>query len=297
MTDLAPFSRRQFLSLVSLGAAALLPLPVLAQDDVPARTVNIPPSLMLHSRESREHFMGDVMAGIAQRGWEAITYLDYLQRAQTGLSVENTVLISIDDISCAAGNLSFEYFQRMYGWVRDGGGVATFGVITEPDKPQDEARWDILAGWVAEGFELATHTSNHLPFNAAEGGQRPDFSQADFTYEIADSARMIEQKMAERGLDYQVRTLITPFGSGWDRESASVYEGVRAACLEAGISFVVGIVDGRDPLPTATLSEPDALAYVGRTPPGYPTNAEGVRTLDAPLTLAYLEGWIKQWHA
>lgn len=276
--------------------AALLPLPSQAAQTADA-AVNIPPGLMLHSRESRYRFLTDLMAGIDARGWQTITHLEYLARAQSGDSIDDTLLISIDDITCIHGNPSFEYFQRMYDWISAAGGTATFGVITRPDFDQDESKWDIVAGWVENGFELATHTSNHLPFNEPSGIQRRDWSQDDFNREIVDSAQLIEQKLRERGLDYKVRTLITPYGSGWNRDAGTVFEKVRLACLEAGITFVVGIVDGRDPLPVSTFDDPDALLYVGRTPPGYIPNSEGGQTLDAALTLAYLDSWIARWHS
>lgn len=294
-----PLSRRQFLSLLPLGMAALLPLSSLSAQS-PAQTtqaaVNIPPSLMLHSRESRYRFLMDLMAGIEARGWQTITYLEYLARAQNGDNLDDTALISIDDVSCIHGNPSFEYFQRMHDWIYAQGGTATFGVITRPDFDQDEAKWDILAGWVENGFELATHTANHVPFNEPDGRERRDMSQDAFNLEIVASARMIEDRMRARGLDYKVRTLITPYGSGWNRDTGTVFEKVRLACLEAGITFVVGIVDGRDPLPAAAFDDLDALLYTGRTPPGYIPNSEGGQTLDAALTLDYLDGWVARWH-
>lgn len=284
-------SRRNFLQMgVALGAATILPPRIIAQEDAPD-TVLIPPSIMLHSRESRYTFLTTLMAGINERGWETITYQEYLRRAVEGESLDGTILISIDDIEGVRGNPSLEYFNRIAEWIGEAGGTATFGVITQPEMEHDEASWDVIANWARDGFELATHTATHPTFNAPDTSPRHDFDQGDMDYQIVESARMIEGKMADRDIDITVQTLITPFGSGWNRETFAIHPGIVTACETAGIRFVVGIVDGRDALPRADFESDDAVIYTGRTPPGYlPDNGEG-RALDADLTLGYISGW------
>lgn len=291
MSSSPHLSRRQFLTLLSLGVGAAVPIPTFAQ--TPPPSIPIPPSLMLHSRESREGFMTGLMTGIREQGWQAITYLEYLRRVAAEESVENTVLISIDDIACTVDNLSFDYFVRMYDWVNEAGGKATFALITRPDLVQDDAKWDVVASWVENGFELATHTASHQTFNAPDTSQRLDFDAADFSRQIVDSAALIQEKLGERSIDYQVKTLITPFGSGWNRQTMAIHEGVQTACKAAGIKVVVGIVDGREPLPAADFTHDEAVLYVGRTPPGYVTQPDGTQTLTLQRTLYYLEHWAK----
>ncbi len=291
-------SRRRFLWWMALvGAAGVMQLPTAAQSDDEATAplpVVVPPCLMLHSRESREGFIDGLMKGIAARDWNTITYAEYFRRARAGESVDGCVIISIDDITGAADNLSFDYFARMKTWIERAGGTAVFGVITAPDKAQDPARWDAMAQWVRDGFELATHTANHFPFNEADGRQRRDLSQEVFDREIAQSAQFIQDRLAERDVLYQVTTLITPFGSGWHRETAKVFEAVHSACVTGGIRMVAGIVDGRAPVPADAFDAPESVIYMGRTPPGYLASASGGQTLDTALTLAYLEQWMTQ---
>jgi hypothetical protein len=187
----------------------------------------------------------------------------------------------------------------MKEWIQAAGMTAVFGVITEPvingvpQREQDEARWDVVRGWLDEGFELATHTSYHSNFNAVDSGPRPDFTAVDYEAEIVRSANLIEAKLAERGLDYAVKSLIMPYGSGYSYKltPSQVHAGIVQACRQTNIEFVVGIAQGRTPLSIYSLLDAQALAYVGRLPPAYLVDSDGRSLPYADLTLSWLLSW------
>lgn len=300
-------SRREFLRLVwgaasGLGVAALgLPgAPAQAQEITPLPEVEhppvaIPPSLMLHSRDARPIFTQTLIEQLRAAGYRPTTYLEWERALKAGEPVERPTVISIDDITMAQGNGTFRTFRTMYEWYRDAGVPAVFGVITKPDQPQDEERWDEVAEWVRNGFELATHTSYHPTFNAPDTGPRRDFSARDYEREIVDSARFIEEKLQARGIEnYQVRTLITPYGSGYSyhRPVREVHEGIRLASTQTNIKFVVGIVEGRGHLNSSLLQDDNQeLIYLGRTPPAYDKNEEGRDVPNGHRTFRYLDRW------
>jgi hypothetical protein len=194
----------------------------------------------------------------------------------------------------AHGNRSFPTFRKMHDQYKAAGVVGVFAVITRPDVPQDDALWDEVAGWVEEGFELATHTSYHSTFNAYDTSPRLDFKAEDYRIEIVDSATLIEEKMRERGIDYRVRTLITPFGSGYSYRLPrhEIHEGIMAACAQTNIKYVVGIVEGQAPVSMAALRPDNTdLVYMGRMSPKYQKNETGVDVPQGDGTFRFLNYW------
>lgn len=197
--------------------------------------------------------------------------------------------------ACAA----FSTFVQMKELIRAAGMTAVFGVITEPvingtpQREQDETRWDMVRSWVDEGFELATHTSYHSNFNAVDSGPRPDSTAVDYEAEIVRSARLIENKLLERGLDYPVKSLIMPYGSGYSYKlsPSHVHTGIVQACHQTNIEFVVGIAQGRAPLNTYALLDSQDVVYVGRLPPAYVVDGDGRSLSYADLTMAWLASW------
>lgn len=304
LTSTSPgMSRRTFLqTLGAFSAQALIPRPNLIGQPLllqPAE-VTIPPSLMLHSVDGQADFLPWLLEQLNEKGYQGTTYQQWQQRLLAGQPVVNPVIISVDDISLAAQACSrYDTFVQMQGWFKAAGMTAVYGVITEPvigDQPQreqDEARWDLMQAWVEDGFELASHTSYHSNFNARDSGPRPDFGPADYEAEICRSAALIEQKLAERGLDYRVRTLILPFGSGYSyrQPNPRIHDGITAACRQTHIQFVVGIPQGREPLPVTILGDPTALTYVGRLAPVYSADGGDQPLPIADLTLTSLDAW------
>lgn len=289
-------NRRQFLKL-TLGATATLIFHnnIRAQDITPQATpeeyVWIPPILMLHSRESRHRFLTGLMQFINDNDYEAITLIEWMHRAIAHRLTERELIITIDDIAPTRGNPSFDYFKRMYEWIQQAGHTAVFGVITRPDQEHDPALWDEIARWAEHGFEFATHTSHHSTFNAPNTSPRRDFTQADYTREIVDSADYIATEFARRHIEMPVQTLITPYGSGWNIATHTIHDGIIEACLQADIKTVVGIVDGRGAIPYTDLTQTDTILYMGRTPPGYVLADDGTQRLDLALTQYYLTHW------
>lgn len=296
-------SRRHFLKGVGASAAYTF----LPQDFArfPAQTpilppITIPPSLMLHSSDGRAEFLPRLLEHLHEDGFTAVTYQAWYKQVQDGHPLAKPVILSIDDISLAhSACASFNTFMQMKEWIKAAGMTAVYGVITEPvinqqpQREQDEARWDMMQAWIEEGFELASHTSYHSNFNAIDTGPRPDFTPADYEAEIVRSANLIEAKLAQRQLPYMVQTLILPYGSGYSYQhpKPQIHPGIMAACRQTNIKFVIGIPHGRQPQPITSFTNPNELIYLGRIPPAYLTDLNGQQYPDAGQTAAWLRSW------
>jgi peptidoglycan/xylan/chitin deacetylase (PgdA/CDA1 family) len=298
-------TRRDFCKTIAALAGQSLLLPLAGYLPVGAtQLVPVPPALMLHSVDGRFDFLPPLLDRFNQHGFQTTTYQAWYRQYRQQQPVANPMIISIDDISLAErSSPAFNTFVRMKNWLSAAGMTAVYGVITEPvvnDQPQrqqDETRWDMMQAWVEEGFELASHTSYHSNFNAVDTGPRPDFTAVDYEAEIVRSARLIETKLGERGLTYQVQTLITPYGSGYAYQlpAPDIHPGIRLACQQTNIKFVVGIAQGRSPLPLSALLDDNQLVYTGRTGPVYVTDEEtgGIRPF-LPATWSLIEAWWEQ---
>jgi hypothetical protein len=292
----ARISRRDFLltcgRLGLLAGAGLIGGTVLnAQEAV---MEEVPPTLMLHSRDNVYAFQNTLIKKLKLNNYKPTTYLAWEQAIADGTPHDRSVILTIDDISMARGNRSFPSFRQMHDTYKDAGMVTVFAVITRPDLPQDETKWDEVAEWVREGFELATHTSYHTNLSMNDSTPRSDLTEADYTAEIVDSAQLIEEKMQARGINYKVRTLVTPFGSGYSHAQPihEIHPGVATACAKTNIKFVVGMVAGKLPIERASM-EPgnDDLVYLGRTPPFYDKDSAGKDVPQGEHTFGYLNHW------
>lgn len=247
-------SRRHFLQLM-LGAGASLLLPQVTSAFTFQNPVNVPPSVMLHSRHWK--VLPDLLSALSDEGYTGITYLDWEEAMSlNGVTVlpPQPVIISVDDISCEVGNPSFKYFERMKDDFLQVGFKAVFAVITRPNLRQDSKRWDTLASWSGEGFELATHTSYHSNLD------NPKFIASDYQSEVVDSAAMITERSGEA-----VRTLVTPYGSGFDLKTGVINPNVLNACQEANLKFMVGITTGQRHV-HGNIEAGDVI-YAGRADP------------------------------
>ncbi len=253
-------SRRQLLQWLGTGASISLlgTLPTLAQATATLAPLPIPPSLMLHSRH--RWLLPKILAWMVDEGYQGITYLDY-ERALMGTQLlpSKPVIISIDDIAMDRGNPAFHYFVAMKESLTEAKFRGVFGIITRTNMEQSDERWAEVAKWVNDGIEFATHTTNHPPMN--------NLTQAQSDVEIVDSVTLIERYIPQK-----VRTLITPFGSGYTTEQG-IFPHITASCQTAGIRFVVGIIEGRQAI-ARPLGEKDVM-YVGRTKPGLSDTLEG----------------------
>ena len=290
-------SRRQFLQVFGISAAALLAGAQLskAEPGIGNPLANpVPPSLMLHSKDARPIFTATLTNDLFHTGYQATTYQQWEQAIFAGEPMEKPVIVSIDDITMAQQSPSFNVFRQMHDWYLKAAMVTVFSVITRPDLPQDESHWDEAAEWLTQGFELATHTSHHRNFNASDTSPDKGWRQSDYDEEIVASAEMIEAKMRARGMEYPVKTLVLPYGSGYSYEQPKhvIHPGIIAACAKTNIKFVVGIVEGRSPITIEALearsSDP---VYVGRTPPAYMNNQDGGAVPQGDKTFAYLQDW------
>ncbi|MCP4420584.1 MAG: polysaccharide deacetylase family protein [Chloroflexi bacterium] len=297
-------SRRTFLKMLGAsGSCAFLPLGkkqfIFPFPPVPTQ-VNIPPSLMLHSSDGTPDFLPRLLEYIHHDGFTLTTYQAWYHGLLTNNPVPNPVILTVDDISLArSGCASFSTFVQMKDWIKAAGGTAVFGVITtpvingQPQREQDEARWDMMQAWIEEGFELATHTAYHSNFNAIDTGPRPDFTAVDYEAEIVESARLIEAKLRERQIEYAVETLIMPYGSGYSYQQPQpeIHVGIIDACRKTNVKFVVGIPQGREPLPREKFADSREIMYVGRIPPAYITEADSQRYPQAEQTASWLRSW------
>jgi hypothetical protein len=296
-------SRRNFLKMLGAAGSYAAILPLGMEQLVPPAAdswVEIPPSLMLHSPDGKADFLPPLLERLHSLGFTTTTYKGWYQGVLANNPVPNPVILSIDDITLVrSGPSTFNNFVQMKDWIKAAGGTAVYGVITtpvingQPQREQDEARWDMMQAWVEEGFELATHTSYHSNFNALDTGPRPDFSAVDYEAEIVQSAELIETKLAERQIDYRVETLILPYGSGYSYQlpEQAIHPGIVNACRQTHIKFVVGIPHGREPLQQDTFENGRKVVYVGRIPPAYLTDLDGRRNPDAAQTAAWLQSW------
>lgn len=296
-------TRRSFLKMAGAlcGQMAIMPWETaFSQVSFTDRKIPVPPSLMLHSPDGRADFLPPLLEMLNQHGFRGTTYQEWYRRLRQNRPITNPIIISIDDISLAQQACSaFATFHQMKRWLKEAGMTAVYGVITEPvingqpQRQQDEARWDLMQEWVEEGFELASHTSYHSNFNALDSGPRADFRAIDYEAEIVRSAALIEAKLSERGLDYHVQTLITPYGSGYSYKlpNPDIHPGIVAACLQTNIKFVVGIVQGRGPLPFSTLAGSEPIVYTGRIPPAYMTEEDQPPQPVADWTWSWLQAW------
>lgn len=255
-------TRRQFLSWLGAGASISLlgALPTLAQTPTPTPTsaLPVPPSLMLHSRH--RWLLPKILDWMVGEGYQGVTYLDY-ERALLGqqLLPSKPVIISIDDLVMDRGNPSFAYFVAMKDSLMQAQFRGVFAIITRPHLEQLPERWAQVAEWVNDGVEFATHTSYHSVLDS--------LTQAQMDAEIVDSVAMIESYIPQ-----DVRTLITPYGSGYTRDKG-VLPHVLASAQTANLRFIVGILDGRQAIPRPIAE--DAVFYVGRTKPGLSDTLEG----------------------
>jgi hypothetical protein len=259
---------------------------------------------MLHSPDADPDFLPRLLECLQEDGFTPTSYKAWYQSVLADTPISNPVILSIDDISMAqSGCASFNTFVQMKEWIRAAGATAVFGVITEPvinDQPQrqqDETRWDMMQAWVEEGFELASHTTYHSNFNAVDTGPRPDFGAADYEAEIVQSAQLIEAKLRERQIDYTIESLILPYGSGYSYQhpEPEIHTGIVDACRKTNIKFVVGIPHGREPLLRKDFDNAQEILYVGRIPPAYLTSTDNQRVPQAEQTSSWLQSWQRNY--
>jgi peptidoglycan/xylan/chitin deacetylase (PgdA/CDA1 family) len=260
-------SRRDFLKRTILlsSTAAMLPN---SRIDHQTTMIPLPPCIMLHSQHGinmgRDGFFPQFLRLAQDQQYTTVTFHSWLCAVLNNTPLpENPLIISMDDMAMDVGNPSFQYFRNMHNQLALQHMVGTFGIVTRPHLRQDDNRWDEVQSWADEGFEMATHTSEHTNFNQADTSARVDLSQEHVDAEIINSAHMIQNR-----IEQPVNVLITPYGSGFNRHSQEVHPDIVSACQRANIRMVVGITDGRAPTPLVSLQDPRSILYYGRTTPG-----------------------------
>lgn len=271
--------RRQFHKGVALLGGAIMLYPAFSRQ-MANGVIPFPPIMMLHPRHGEnitqglEAFMPvftyylkeDGYETLTLRGWRETLTADPTAPDFTPLPAK-PVILTIDDLAMDRGNPEFLLFKGMHDHLAEEGMVATYGVVTRPHLTQDAERWAEVTAWVEGGFELGTHSAQHSTWNKRDGTPRDDWAQENYDVEIVESAQMIEDNTGQ-----SVVTLVTPFGGGFDRAKQEIHPGVAESCRTAGIKFVVGINDGREPISLERLADDEPL-YVGRTSPSTHDNA------------------------
>lgn len=262
------FTRRHFLKMLAVAPFATWPSRF-AQS--PQHTTPIPPSLMLHSRHGvnvadPNGFLPILKLRLADIGATYHTYQTWRDQItnepDTPLDTF-PVIVSIDDVGPDRYNPHFDVFANMVTFFIENDFHVVLGIVTRSDMPQDDSSWAQLREWAQSGLvELATHSDQHYTFSTREGRPRTDVGLEFYQEQITASAERIYEKTLQ-----PVTTLITPFGSGFDSRDETIHPHVETACREAEIKFVVGIVEGRQPLDIDSLTNTTPL-YLGRTKPG-----------------------------
>ena len=270
-------SRRNFLKGTALfsGAMALLPEantttiePPIPISRYQIQIIPLPPCMMLHSQHGtdmgRDGFFPQFLQLVEEQSYTTVTFQSWLTAvlAEDNLP-EKPLIISMDDMAMDMGNPAFRYFQDMHDQLAIRNMVGTFGIVTRPNLRQEDSRWELVREWAENGFEMATHTSEHTNFNQRDSSARADLTQEHINAEIINSATMIQERIQQ-----PVTALITPYGSGFNRQTQEIHAGIIEACQQANIRMVIGITDGREPISIEALENPDSILYCGRTTPG-----------------------------
>lgn len=272
-------SRRDFLKRTILFTSGVALLPNLA-DDQQTTSIPLPPCIMLHSQHGVDmgynRFFPQFLRLIQEQHFTTVTFQSWLCSVLNETQLpEKPLIISIDDMAMDVGNPAFRYFRNLHDHLALQDMVGTFGIVTRPNLRQDAGRWDEVRAWAENGFEMATHTSQHTNFNQTDSSPRDDLSQDQIDAEIINSAHMIQSR-----INQAVTVLITPYGSGFYRQSQTIHPNILSSCQRAGIRIVVGITDGREPTSLEAIQQHDSILYYGRTTPGNNNAYEAIYNLN-----------------
>lgn len=187
-----------------------------------------PKSIMLHSWYGEEQT--EVLARyIIDNGYNTITYVDLYGLWDQGMCpAQNDVLVSLDDFYTVYPN---QKLGNMIDIFLEYGLVMTVGVITRSEPySQNPKIWDYLKGLDEAGFEIASHSVNHLnPY---------EISHAEIEEELSLSRTMICENLGKCP-----KTYILPYGAGYNYSpltNASERIGYRGLVSIAGPTIYDG---------------------------------------------------------
>lgn len=253
MNHRSTLGRRDFLKLFLAGSTVLAAHAFSLQTVFADGLMPVPCSLMLHSRHHR--VLPQILDYVREQGYEGITYAEFEAALMGRFTLPaRPFLLSIDDLAMARGLPSFDHFARMKETLVNYSFKATFGVITRPDVPQDDALWAEVARWPSQGMALECHTAYHSNLD------NPNFETEDYAAEIIEPTRQMQER-----LGCVVRALITPYGSGYNYQTNLLNPQVVDAARGAGLRFIVGISAGRTPISVPVRRS--SLIYLGRIQP------------------------------
>ncbi|NWG05795.1 MAG: polysaccharide deacetylase family protein [Chloroflexi bacterium] len=216
-------------------------IPTIAPTLDPIR--NTPPTLMLHRPNLKFDslaFLKDFIALLKLNNMQVVTYRYIYEHPDiTAIEKGKLFIITIDDIFLAypIDKRVLEMIQAL----RDAGFPAVLGVVTETAyvDPRNAA---LLRELSDSGWEIATHTDNHVNLGRAE-----EASSKLVRNEVTISLDKIEKVTGVRPI-----TLVLPEGNMVNNVNA---------IQQMGIYWIVGISDGN------TYDVRDPIVYVGREGP------------------------------
>lgn len=216
-------------------------IPTIAPTLDPIR--NTPPTLMLHRPNLKFDslaFLKDFITLLKLNNMQVVTYRYIYEHPDiTAIEKGKLFIITIDDIFLAypIDKRVLEMIQAL----RDAGFPAVLGVVTETAyvDPRNAA---LLRELSDSGWEIATHTDNHVNLGRAE-----EASSKLVRNEVTISLDKIEKVTGVRPI-----TLVLPEGNMVNNVDA---------IQQMGIYWIVGISDGN------TYDVRDPIVYVGREGP------------------------------
>jgi peptidoglycan/xylan/chitin deacetylase (PgdA/CDA1 family) len=237
----APLTRRGFLKILGglAGAAMLTPLTRLAASPL---SLNVPPTLVFHTKDRWQ--MPRLLKWLNTNGYQSINYQTLADVIQGQATLpDKPILITIDDIG---SSYIQPYFLDMADMVENAGYRGVFAVVTRQSPAKNPKAWAVLRQLADRGWEMDTHTTHHVVL--------PSLKTVDeLRAEIVDSAQMLED-----GIGHRPVSLIIPYANLYEK-GRHVDQRIFDVASEAGLTFVVGMVEGRQ---IAGNTQPPY--YVGR---------------------------------
>ncbi len=248
-TQTQPLPATATTTLAATPTATLAPSPTATITLAPSITPTLsdkyptPPTLMLHPATTQFDSVAFLQAFIElakAAQIEAVTYQDLTREPQRcAYTPQQCIIFTIDDVQTITPIQ--DSVQQMINLLQAAGYKAVLGVVTA-GAGIDQQSAQTLKSLAEAGWEIATHTENHLNLHDLETSD-----PGMVYYEIFNSLNEIEAITGIRPV-----TLILPFGQMVDNPRYIIKNEVR---------WVVGIVGGK------SYAINGSYHYVGRTGP------------------------------
>lgn len=244
------FTRRDFLRLM-VGAGAMVsfaPALRLKADAPTSIEMDTPPTLMLHTRDRWK--LDQLVKLLNEEGYTSINYAMLLSAIEGKSKLPaRPVILSIDDLGASYIQ---PYFLEMADVIEGAGHRGVFGVVVNEAANHTPKNWARLRELSDRGWEMDSHTCTHRSLPRIT-------TQPEMDFEIIDSVKRLEDGIGKRPI-----ALLAPYGNVYSHHRLRVFdERLFETTSRAGVSFIVGIVEGRK-----INSEAKPPYYTGRIGPG-----------------------------